>query len=120
MDYIAMSALLRHGPHGDLMYSYDIACQFYKNLLDRIKKLPPLLRFDIVARTMRFVVPKLHILGHKLACQLLFNIAYLLGGARTDGEGVERPWAALGLLGTSLRVMGPGSASDTLDDHGNF
>ncbi|KAL1740792.1 hypothetical protein HDZ31DRAFT_67576 [Schizophyllum fasciatum] len=117
MDYALASLLKSHSPDLKVILSYDIACQFSKNLVERIKKLPPLLRFEVVALTMRFVVPKLHILGHQLACQLMFNIAYMFGGARTDGEGVERPWAHLGPLGTSLRQMGPGSAADTLDDH---
>ncbi|KAI5823238.1 hypothetical protein K523DRAFT_255521, partial [Schizophyllum commune Tattone D] len=120
MDYALASALLHHSKRLSFVLSYDIACQFSKNLVDRIKKLPGLLRYDAVAKTMRFVVPKLHILGHKMACQLFFNLAYLLGGARTDGEGVERPWAYLGLLGASLRQMGPGSAADTLEDHLNY
>ncbi|KAL1740388.1 hypothetical protein HDZ31DRAFT_85463 [Schizophyllum fasciatum] len=117
MDYALGSLLKNHNPALKVILSYDIACQFSKNLIDRVKRLPPMLRFKAVALTMRFVVPKLHILGHRSACQLLFNIAYLFGGARTDGEGVERPWAHLGPLGTSLRQMGPGSAADTLDDH---
>ncbi|KAL1698878.1 hypothetical protein EV121DRAFT_296717 [Schizophyllum commune] len=117
MDYVLASLLKFHSPLLKVVLSYDIACQFSRNLVERIKKLPPLLRFEAVARTMRFVVPKLHILGHQLACQLLFNIAYLFGGARTDGEGVERGWAHLGPLGVSLRQMGPGSAADTLEDH---
>ncbi|KAL1658890.1 hypothetical protein GGF50DRAFT_131419 [Schizophyllum commune] len=117
MDYALGSLLYHHDPALNIILSYDIACQFYKNLVDRIKKLPVRLRFEAVALTMRFVIPKLHILGHRAACQLMFNIAYLFGGARTDGEGVERPWAHLGPLGTALRQMGPGSAADTLDDH---
>ncbi|KAL1687734.1 hypothetical protein GGG16DRAFT_22005, partial [Schizophyllum commune] len=36
------------------------------------------------------------------------------------GKGVERGWAHLGPLGTSLRQMGPGSAADTLEDHLNY
>ncbi|KAL1684874.1 hypothetical protein GGG16DRAFT_67440 [Schizophyllum commune] len=86
MDYTLASLLLHHSKWLRFILSYNIACQFYKNLLDCIKKLPPLLQFNIIACTMRFVVPKLHIIGHKLACQLLFNIAYLLSGAHTDGE----------------------------------
>ncbi|KAL1724918.1 hypothetical protein EV714DRAFT_240356 [Schizophyllum commune] len=117
MDYALGSLLRFHSPQLKVVLSYDIACQFSKNLQERVDKLPPALRFVALARTMRFVVPKLHILGHQVACQLLYNIAYLFGGARTDGEGVERGWAHLGPLGVSLRQMGPGSAADTLDDH---
>ena len=113
MDYALGSLLRFHPPELKVVLSYDIACQFSKNLVERIKKLPPMLRFEVVALSMRFVIPKLHILGHQMSCQLLYNLAYLLGMARTDGESVERGWAHLGPLATSLRQMGPGSAADT-------
>ncbi|KAL1741828.1 hypothetical protein HDZ31DRAFT_66538 [Schizophyllum fasciatum] len=120
MDYALGSLLRFHPPELKVVLSYDIACQFSKNLVERIKKLPPMLRFEVVALSMRFVIPKLHILGHQMSCQLLYNLAYLLGMARTDGESVERGWAHLGPLATSLRQMGPGSAADTLEDHLNY
>ncbi|KAJ7732486.1 hypothetical protein DFH07DRAFT_968418 [Mycena maculata] len=96
--------------------SYDICCQWSKNLVERLKKLPPGLRLTIVLQLV-FLIPKLHIYGHKLLCQLLFSLNFTRGSARTDGEGIERPWANIGPVATSTREMGPGSRSDTLDDH---
>ncbi|KAJ7589417.1 hypothetical protein C8J56DRAFT_1049073 [Mycena floridula] len=90
---------------------------FYKNFVTRVKELPALVRFKVVWSLFHWVIPKLHILGHKVACQLAFNLNYMLGAARTDGEGVERPWANIGPVVTSTQEMGPGHRHDTLDDH---
>ncbi|KAL1740799.1 hypothetical protein HDZ31DRAFT_46757 [Schizophyllum fasciatum] len=116
-DYTLGSLLRHHSPALRLLLSYDICCQYSKNFEEHIKKLPSLIRFKLAYAFVRFVIPKLHIHGHKLDCQLRFNLNWTWGVGRTDGEGVERPWGFLGPLGTSLRQMGPGSATDTLDDH---
>ncbi|KAJ7086807.1 hypothetical protein B0H15DRAFT_923109 [Mycena belliarum] len=117
MDYI-FASLLRHHDAGLLKYvSYDICCQWSKHLIERLKKLPSGLRLTLVFSLVRFLIPKLHIYGHKILCQLLYSLNYILGSARTDGEGIERPWANIGPVATSTREMGPGSRLDTLDDH---
>ncbi|KAJ7021123.1 hypothetical protein C8F04DRAFT_1274114 [Mycena alexandri] len=70
--------------------SYDIICQWFKKLFERL-------------------------LQH--AVHLLFSLNFLLGAGQTDGEGIERPWANLGGVATSTREMGPGARRDTLDLH---
>ncbi|KAJ7711574.1 hypothetical protein B0H16DRAFT_1343629 [Mycena metata] len=117
MDYIFASLVRHHDPRLMKYISYDICCQWSKNLIERLKKLPPNLRLHLVISIVRFLIPKLHIYGHKLLCQLLFSLNFTLGSARTDGEGIERPWANIGPVATSTREMGPGSRLDTLDDH---
>ncbi|EEB98408.1 hypothetical protein MPER_02086, partial [Moniliophthora perniciosa FA553] len=64
-----------------------------------------------------FVVPKLHIYGHTMQCQLSYSLNLTPGVGRTDGEGIERNWAGQGPIATSTMEMGPGSRHDTLDDH---
>lgn len=109
---------MRHHHHGLLKFiSYDICCQWSKNLAARLLKLPTMIRLELVLSLCRFLIPKLHIYGHKLFCQLMFSLNYTPGSARTDGEGIERPWANIGPVATSTREMGPGSRHDTLDDH---
>lgn len=121
MDYAYASLLRHHDPALTKVTSYDIACQWYKNLVSRVKKLPSLVWRNLSLEDIRFVIPKLHIKGHQLFCQLLFSLNWLWGAGRTDGEGVERGWAHLGPIATSTRDMGPGSRHGTMNDHfGNW
>ncbi|KAJ7116141.1 hypothetical protein C8R43DRAFT_845374, partial [Mycena crocata] len=45
---------------------------------------------------------------------------FLLGAGQTDREGIERPWANIGGVATSIREQGPGARHDTLDDHWGY
>ncbi|KAJ7250229.1 hypothetical protein C8J57DRAFT_1521243 [Mycena rebaudengoi] len=117
MDYIFASIMRHVDPHLLKMISYDIVCQWWKGLKGRLKNLPALVRLRVVMDLLRFVIPKMHIHSHTLACQLLFSLNLIPGSTQTDGEGIEHPWAMIGGVATSTREMGPGSRADTLDDH---
>ncbi|KAF5370801.1 hypothetical protein D9758_002054 [Tetrapyrgos nigripes] len=91
--------------------------QWSKNLIERLKKLPPLVWWNLIAYLVVFVIPKLHILGHLLKCQEKFSLSYTPGVGQTDSEGIERDWAGLGGVATSIKEMGLGSHHDTLEDH---
>ncbi|KAF7321833.1 CxC2 domain-containing protein [Mycena kentingensis (nom. inval.)] len=106
-----------------LIVSYDIACQWYKNLKARLAALPPLMRLQALQTIIalaRFAIPKMHIKGHIFLCQLLFAFGLIPGSGQVDGEGVERPWSMLGGVAASTRASGPGSRADQLDDHLGF
>ncbi|KAJ7302498.1 hypothetical protein DFH08DRAFT_918916 [Mycena albidolilacea] len=106
MDYIVASAW-RH--LRDLLFfllSYDVMCQWSKSLRERLLKLPPALRFQLAHYFVKFVIPKLHILGHLKFCQDFFSLLYILGSAQADIEGIERIWSLSGLMGASTREMG--------------
>ncbi|KAF7310892.1 CxC2 domain-containing protein [Mycena chlorophos] len=124
IDYVYASAARHFSRLLRVMISYDIACQWSKNLRKRLKHLPPLVRLKIVRaifETMyRFVIPKMHIKGHILLCQLLFSLYLALAAGQLDGEGIERVWAMSGRLAGSTRMSGPGARSDQLDDHWGF
>ncbi|KAJ3817326.1 hypothetical protein F5880DRAFT_1493129, partial [Lentinula raphanica] len=117
MDYAFGSFLRHHDPALTKVVSYDIACQWHKNLMRRVKVLPSLVSWDLSLHKIFFAIPKLHIHGHQLSCQLNFSLNWLWGAGRTDGEGVERPWAHLGPIASSTRDMGPGSRHGTMNDH---
>ncbi|KAJ3730319.1 hypothetical protein C8R42DRAFT_693124 [Lentinula raphanica] len=117
MDYAFGSLLRHHHPSLTKIVSYDIACQWYKNVVRRVKSLPSLVACDLGIQKIKFAIPKLHIHGHQLSCQLNFSLNWLRGAGRTDGEGVERPWAHLGPMASSTRNMGPGSRHGTINDH---
>ncbi|KAJ7785628.1 hypothetical protein B0H16DRAFT_1707885 [Mycena metata] len=120
MDYI-FASLLRHvDPSLMKIVFYDIVCQWWKNLKAQISHLPPLVRLRVVLAIFRFVIPKLHIHMHTMACQLEFSLNLVPGSAQTDGEGIERPWANIGGVASSTHEMGPGSREEVLNNHWGF
>ncbi|KAJ7608898.1 hypothetical protein DFH06DRAFT_929636, partial [Mycena polygramma] len=120
MDWIFAALMRWIDPRLFKVISYDIVCQWWKNLKGRLILLPALVRLELILAIARFVIPKMHIHSHTLACQLLFSLNFLFGVGETDGEGIERPWANIGGVATSTREMGPGSRRDTLDCHWAF
>ncbi|KAJ3764740.1 hypothetical protein FB446DRAFT_795781, partial [Lentinula raphanica] len=117
MDYAFGSILRGIDPRLTVVQSYDIACQWSKNLANRMQELPEQVKCSLSERDIFFVIPKLHIHGHNVSCQLSFSLNWLWGAGRTDGEGVERNWAHMGPVATSTRDMGPGNRHEVLDDH---
>lgn len=112
MDYIFWSAVNSYKGR-QITVSYDIMCQWYRNLLKRNANLPELLRrLDFV---LRYVIPKFHISAHGPKCQTIFSFNFLPFMARTDGENIERGWAWMNPVSLSTREMGPGARHDTLD-----
>ncbi|KAF7319066.1 CxC2 domain-containing protein [Mycena chlorophos] len=120
MDFI-FASMLRH-VHQMLrkVVSYDIVCQWYKKIFERLKQLPPFLKAVLLREFTRFVVPKLHILGHTAACKNKFDLNLIPGSGQTDAEAIERAWAAAGGLSGSTRMMGPGARSDMLDAYWSY
>jgi hypothetical protein len=99
--------------------SYDIACQWGKNLETRLDKT----NLGIQVKRnhqLRFKVPKFHLPCHQEACWGPYSLNYEPGVGQTDGEGIERNWAWLNLLARCLVVMTMGGRADTLDDICNF
>ncbi|KAF8196616.1 hypothetical protein K438DRAFT_1585485 [Mycena galopus ATCC 62051] len=120
MDYIFASAWRHFLLLIFFLLSYNIMCQWSKNLKERLSKLLPAVRFSLVQCFLKFVIPKLHILGHLTWCQEEFSLLYTLGAAQADMEGIERIWSSSGLMGASTREMGPGSRQDTLDNFWHY
>ncbi|KAF7299710.1 CxC2 domain-containing protein [Mycena chlorophos] len=120
MDYLFASMLRHISQILRKVVSYDIVCQWYKNIFERLTQLPPFLKFVLYRRFTTFVVPKLHILGHIAECRSRFNLDLTSGGGQTDAEGIERAWAAAGGLSGSTKMMGPGARSDMLDAYWSF
>ncbi|KAF8191761.1 hypothetical protein BJ912DRAFT_1021968 [Pholiota molesta] len=116
MDYFILSSL--HNTQIErIVFSYDIACQWSRNLLKRcsmypLNSLSPGNNIEVV-----YAVPKFHLPAHIAPCRANYSFNFLPGVGRTDGESPERGWAAANGIANSTREMGPGSRSDTLDDH---
>ncbi|TDL20498.1 hypothetical protein BD410DRAFT_725441 [Rickenella mellea] len=123
MDYIFASAMrhFREGRKlGPTVVSYDICCQWSKNLFDRLRRLPDDMFFEVEIDGIRYAIPKFHILAHLLKCQLNYSLNLMRGVGRTDGENIERGWSKIDAAAGSTKEMGPGSCHDTLNNHWGF
>ncbi|KAF9030409.1 hypothetical protein BJ165DRAFT_1535713 [Panaeolus papilionaceus] len=117
MDYIVFSALCSvQVPQ--IFITYDIACQWLKNLNKRMTadKFPPELKINNKT-SLKFAIPSWHINGHGQSCCKNFNIGYTKGAAKTCGEEPEVSWLHTNPLAASLREMGEGAQHETLNDH---
>ncbi|KAJ7864998.1 hypothetical protein B0H14DRAFT_3443208 [Mycena olivaceomarginata] len=119
-DYIFASILRHHDPLLRMIISYDIVCQWWKQLFQWLLLLPELVRFILVLPWIAFVIPKMHIHAHTLLCGILYSLNLIPGSGQTDGEGIERPWANIGGIVSSTRIMDPGARHNTIDDHWGF
>ncbi|KAG0696153.1 hypothetical protein DFH29DRAFT_984710 [Suillus ampliporus] len=93
MDFLFFSTLRRRGVN-TLNISYNIACQWHKNLWERMSAMPSELHLDHATKFIRFFVPKFHLPAHILKC-----------------------WSNINPVASSTKEMGPGSRRDTLNDH---
>ncbi|KZT04662.1 uncharacterized protein LAESUDRAFT_657482, partial [Laetiporus sulphureus 93-53] len=111
MDYLFWSSMQQNTPIS-IVVSYDIACQWSVHFWERMA----LYEHHFDRRTITFLIPKFHLPAHQESCHLRysFNITPQVG--RTDGEAVERGWAAVNPFASSTKEMGPGSRRDLLDD----
>jgi hypothetical protein len=117
MDFITFFGLI--GTYiTSFVFSYDIACQWSRNLKKRMPQLPKCMQIDMdKLRRAKFVLPKFHIYNHGTKCQTKFSLNFLRWSARTNGEDPERWWAHINPVSMSTREMGPGARHDTIDDH---
>lgn len=115
MDYILLSAL--NSPKVQRLFiSYDIACQYKVKFNARMNMLPQKMHIPLDTQ-IDWGIPKCHCPAHKLECQIPHSMNLKPGVGRTDGEGIERDWAAINPVANSTKEMGPGARHDTLDDH---
>ncbi|KAM6497206.1 hypothetical protein JOM56_007679 [Amanita muscaria] len=114
MDYIVLSAL-SGTTLPRVVISYDIGCQWSKNLRRRMEEYPDEMKLDPNMQ-IDIGIPGWHINGHGEKCKSNFCLSFMPGVGRTCGEDVETAWAQTNSLGTSVREMGPGARHETLND----
>lgn len=116
MDFLILSTLARSKVHR-IIISYDIACQWSKNLGVRMKAYPEHLRLDLVNKEVGYAVPKFHLPAHGVKCQSPFSFNYKRNVGRTCGEGIEQGWSHSNPLASSTKEMGTGDRALTLNEH---
>lgn len=115
MDFIFACAM-RHFLRLGKLVTYDIACQWSINLVERIAKFPDHVYIPLPAGSIRYGIPKLHYHSHVTLDHSKFSLNFLLGAARGDGEGIERRWWWIQGSANSTKVMGPGQRQGVLED----
>jgi hypothetical protein len=103
-----------------IIFSYDIACQWFVNLYKRMDEHWP---DDLkVPSTTQLIptIPKLHEPMHKRENHEMFSLNCIPGVDKSDLETPERVWSAHNSLGNSIKTQGPGGRHDVLDDHFGF
>lgn len=118
MDYIVFSSL-RGTQVREIVFSYDVACEWFKNVWRRMTILPPDIWLSRCVDKVMFLVPKFHLSAHIPPCKIKHSFNFTKNVGRTEGEAPERGWANTNALAGSTREMGPGFRRDTLDDHFN-
>ncbi|KAJ7768842.1 hypothetical protein B0H16DRAFT_1452770 [Mycena metata] len=115
MDFIVMSSLAGFDLM-ELTISYDVACQWQKNLLARIAKLPANMRPDFDVFMLQCGLPVWHVSSHEEECTNTNSLSFLQGVGKSDGEGIERLWAELNAFAYHTKNMGVGHRADTIED----
>jgi hypothetical protein len=100
-----------------LTMSYDIVCQWYLHLWERMLAFPQHLHIDLEGKMVTFLVPKFHLPAHVEKCQTAFSFNLTQGVRRMDGKAPERGWSDINLLSPQTKQMGPASCRETIDDH---
>ncbi|KZS94987.1 hypothetical protein SISNIDRAFT_396790, partial [Sistotremastrum niveocremeum HHB9708] len=115
MDYIFLSSIISASV-AVILISYDIACQWSKNIAQRMESYPIDLAANFFTFILRYVIPKFHLPAHGPKCQCPYSLNYLEGCARLDGEGIERGWAHLGPYSSSHKEKTAANRHDSMDD----
>ncbi|KAG6917307.1 hypothetical protein DXG01_003148 [Tephrocybe rancida] len=112
MDYFFLSSMGQN-PSQHVVMSYNIACQWGRNLAKCCTIYPPNPYTDL---QIHFLVPKFHLPAHRPDCHFNFSFNYTPGVGQMDGEAPEHGWAAINVT-NSTKEMGLGSQRNTLDNH---
>jgi hypothetical protein len=102
-----------------IVLSYDIMCQYSIHFWERMSANWGDTNWRVIRELVgiTWLIPKFHLPAHIKRCWEEYNFSFARWTGRSDGEGVERGWAALNALARALREMGPGLWKDTLENH---
>ncbi|KAF9552131.1 hypothetical protein CPC08DRAFT_647294, partial [Agrocybe pediades] len=111
VDFALLQAIKNVDPDQGVMLIYDIACQYFVHLHERIGHLLPE-GLDIDRAIGLF-----HVHAHKEDCFFRFATSFIPGCAITAGEILESLWAELNLISPAARTATLPHRSEIVDDH---
>jgi hypothetical protein len=103
----------RVAPEQGVLLIYDIACQYFVHLQDRIGSRLPF-GLDIDAAIGLF-----HIHAHKDQCFFQYATSFIPGAAIVAGEILESLWSTLNAISPTARTATLAHRAEMLDDHAN-
>ncbi|PBK66191.1 hypothetical protein ARMSODRAFT_989543 [Armillaria solidipes] len=115
MDYVFGSPLQPFAGLLSIIISYDIACQWFKNLDKHMKNWPS--EIPPPSAKLTPAIPKFHEPMHKQDNHQEFLCNYIKRMAQSDYEVPERIWGPNNTVANSTKTMGLGSQHDMLDDN---
>lgn len=101
----------------NLFISYDAACSFRANVLERFTRLLPESN-ELISRT-QFSIDALHVNDHLERCMYLLSAAYQECTGHFHGVGTEQYWSENNQMGPQTRQMNPGHRQDKIIAHHN-
>jgi len=113
VDFALLQSLEKTGvdPDQGLMLIYDIVCQYFVHLLERIgHKLPPDLEIDCA-------IGLFYVHAHKAQCFFRYATSFIPGAGITVGEILESLWSGLNGISPSTRTATLAHRAEVLDDH---
>lgn len=94
-----------------ILFIYDIACQYFVHLQDRIGHLlPSQLEIDRA-------IGLFHVHDHKEKCLYRFASSFIPGAGIVAGEILESLWAGLNRISPSTRTATLAHRAEVIDDH---
>ena len=113
IDWVFLQALkwTNLDPEQSAMLIYDIACQYFVHLQDRIRHLL------LVGLTLDCAIGMFHVHGHKEECFFCYATSFILGTGVTIGEILEMLWSSLNSITPAVRTATLGNCAETIDDH---
>jgi hypothetical protein len=113
IDWVLLQALKNSNmkPEQGAMLIYDIACQYFVHLNNRIGHLLP------AGLTLDRAIGLFHVHGHKDECFFRFATSFIPGTGVTVGEILEMLWSSLNSITPTVRTATLANRAETIDDH---
>lgn len=100
-----------------LLHIYDINCQYWKYLRERIERN---FMLDIEEHIeLLHAIGLFHVHGHKDECLYRWATSYVPGAGIVDGEVLETLWSVLNTVSAATRTASLAHRTEILDDHMN-
>lgn len=122
-DYAFREVLKATHPSVWVIDTYDINCQYPINVESRMDENSDTTPAQIKNKMIVYLIPKLHLMGHKVVWQIRFSCNYTPGVARRHGERIEGGWSVnneAGINTQDMNKVGRHSALNDVFGYGNW